>query len=344
MERRNNGVMEVSSTPLRREMGKTQEETIADSLWPHRFAVALCWTVFPLISVGGLVTTYDAGMAVPDWPSTYGYNLFLYPWTTWVFGPWDLFLEHGHRLLGALAGMLTIAFLLGVLRADPRAWMRRAAWIALAAVTLQGCLGGFRVILDDRQLAMLHACAGPAFFAYCVAMAVFTSPVWKNTGRRQTHPGTVRWKRIAISAALFAYVQLVLGALMRHIPVTATPGAFNISLILHLANAAILVVHMVAISLTFGRCRSEPALQRPARLLVVLFVVELVLGASSWVVTYGWPNWFVGYRFSAAFTIQANSLWQTSTVTSHVAMGSLVLASSFHLLLRSWRLLEVDAK
>ena len=70
----------------------------------------MCAT-FPLIWVGGLVTTYDAGMAVPDWPNTYGYNLFLYPWQTWLSGPWDLFIEHGHRLLGALVGMI-----------DDRAW------------------------------------------------------------------------------------------------------------------------------------------------------------------------------------------------------------------------------
>ncbi len=72
---------------------------------PHRVAWALVCTVFPLIWVGGLVTTYDAGMAVPDWPGTYGYNMFLYPWTSWLAAPWDLFIEHGHRLLGSLAGI-----------------------------------------------------------------------------------------------------------------------------------------------------------------------------------------------------------------------------------------------
>src|SRR5688572_15962597 len=77
--------------------------------WPHRLALLSAVVIFPLIWVGGLVTSYDAGMAVPDWPGTYGYNLFLYPWTTWFFGPFDLFIEHGHRLLGALAGMLMIA-------------------------------------------------------------------------------------------------------------------------------------------------------------------------------------------------------------------------------------------
>src|SRR5437588_9980427 len=71
------------------------------SPWPHRLAIALALVTFPLIWVGGLVTTYDAGMAVPDWPGTYGYNLLRYPWQTWLAGPWDLFIEHGHRLLGA---------------------------------------------------------------------------------------------------------------------------------------------------------------------------------------------------------------------------------------------------
>ena len=76
--------------------------------WVHRCAILLACTTFPLIWVGGLVTTYDAGMAVPDWPNTYGYNMFLYPPTTWLSGPWDLLIEHGHRLLGSLAGLVAI--------------------------------------------------------------------------------------------------------------------------------------------------------------------------------------------------------------------------------------------
>ena len=74
------------------------------SLWSHRWAVALSCATFPLLWVGGLVTTTDSGMAVPDWPNTYGYNLFLYPWETWITGPWALFLEHSHRLIGATVG------------------------------------------------------------------------------------------------------------------------------------------------------------------------------------------------------------------------------------------------
>ena len=115
-----------------------------DSRWPHRLAVVLVCATFPLIWVGGLVTTYDAGMAVPDWPTTYGYNLFLYPWTTWVAGPWDLFIEHGHRLLGALAGMLTIALTVAVFLRDGRLWMRLVVVAALCLVIFQGVIGGQR--------------------------------------------------------------------------------------------------------------------------------------------------------------------------------------------------------
>ena len=167
----------------------------AESPWPFRCAVALTLVTFPLIWVGGLVTTYDAGMAVPDWPGTYGYNLFLYPWQTWIAGPWDLLIEHGHRLLGALSGTLTIALVLAVFRWDRRTWMRYFSLGALAAVILQGLLGGLRVLLDDRSLAMIHGCAGPAFLAVCVALCVVTSRTWKQAATREAtrrEPGPSR--------------------------------------------------------------------------------------------------------------------------------------------------------
>src|SRR5437762_12773990 len=135
------------------------------SAWPHRLAVALALVTFPLIWVGGLVTTYDAGMAVPDWPGTYGYNLLLYPWTTWLAGPWDLFIEHGHRLLGATSGLMTIGFVIVVFAFDRRLSMRFLAIGALALVLGQGLLGGQRVLLGARQIALIHGCVGPLFFA-----------------------------------------------------------------------------------------------------------------------------------------------------------------------------------
>ena len=131
------------------------------SPWPHRWAVALACATFPLVWVGGLVTTTDAGMAVPDWPNTYGYNLFLYPWQTWLAGPWDIFVEHGHRMLGAVVGMITIGLLAVIWRNERRPWLRWVSLAALGLVIMQGVLGGMRVLLDERTLAMLHGCIGP---------------------------------------------------------------------------------------------------------------------------------------------------------------------------------------
>src|SRR6267154_1770274 len=100
------------------------------SPWPHRLALLLCCATFPLVWVGGMVTTYKAGMAVPDWPTTYGYNLFLYPWQTWILGPWDLFIEHGHRLFGALVGMLTIALCVSLWMTKQPKWLRVMGLVA----------------------------------------------------------------------------------------------------------------------------------------------------------------------------------------------------------------------
>jgi cytochrome c oxidase assembly protein subunit 15 len=174
-------------------------------------AVALCCATFPLVWVGGLVTTHDAGMAVSDWPNTFGYNLFLYPWPEWFNGPFSVFIEHAHRLFAAAVGLLCIAFVVVVWRFERRRWMRWAALAALLLVIGQGVLGGMRVLFDERTLAMIHGCVGPLFFAYCVVLAAFTSRKWRDAADfKDTFP------RGLVSAALttfaLAYVQLLLGA------------------------------------------------------------------------------------------------------------------------------------
>lgn len=291
-------------------------------------ALVLACATFPLIWVGGLVTTYDAGMAVPDWPSTYGYNLFLYPWQTWVSGPFNLFIEHGHRLLGALVGLLTIALLAVVCRADRRPWMKMVAVAALAGVVAQGLLGGMRVRMDARQLAMLHGCLGPAFFALSATVVLFTSSWWRNTvpDRRLSN---VRLEPLALMVALMAYGQLVVGALLRHTPVDATFAYFRGAVFFHLILAAALFGHIVWLALIVRR-NLPPAslLRRLAHTLVVLLALQIVLGASAWIVKYGWPNWAVYWSWNADYTVRTNALVQSLTVTAHVANGSLILATA----------------
>jgi len=110
--------------------------------WPHVLACLLVAVTAVLLCFGALVTTYDAAMAVPDWPGTFGHNMFLYPLQAWLWGPWDLFLEHGHRLLGALVGVITLGMAAAVWRRETDATLRALAIAAVMLVVVQECSAG----------------------------------------------------------------------------------------------------------------------------------------------------------------------------------------------------------
>ncbi len=308
-----------------------------DSPWPHRLAVLLVCATFPLIWVGGLVTSYKAGMAVPDWPNTYGYNLFLYPWQTWLFGPWDILVEHGHRLLGAAVGLVAIATLVVCRRSESRRWVVALALMVLAAVIVQGVLGGLRVLLDRTTLAKIHGCTGPLFFALAVSLAAVTSNRWKAVSARQSSQTGIF--SLALVTTVLAYLQIVLGAQLRHIGLADDIGYFRIMLWFHLITAASLLVHQSLLLRRVWRGRESLAwLVRPAQGLSLLVLVQLVLGAATWIVKYGWPVWFRSWDSAQAFLVQQESILQASIVTAHVATGSLILVTSLLIALRAGRL------
>jgi heme a synthase len=310
------------------------------SPWPHRLAVALALVTFPLIWVGGLVTTYDAGMAVPDWPGTYGYNLFAYPWTTWVAGPWDLFIEHGHRLLGATAGLIAIALAVVTWGAERRRWVCLAAIGALALVIFQGLLGGARVLFDERLVALVHGCVGPLFFAYLAAFIVATSRWWHSA--RAMFGASGRLVRTTWLTALLAFGQLVLGALIRHVPLDASAQVFRVALIFHLIVAAALVVQMMLVAVQAYRAGTKHSgLRAPAIALPLLLLVQIGLGVATYVAKYSWPAWLGDYQFAAAFIVQERSLGQALVTTAHVANGSLILFVSVVLAIRATRVCGV---
>ena len=325
----------------------SQTNSQPESLWPHRLAVLLTCATFPLIWVGGLVTSYDAGMAVPDWPTTYGYNLFLYPWQTWVYGPWDLFIEHGHRLLAAVVGLLTIALAVALWRRDERAWVRRLGLVAIVGVVAQGVLGGLRVRLDERLLAQIHGCVGPAFFALAAALTVCTSRRWRalsNVGQVSKVPfdgpfETCPTGRLAIVTTMLVYAQLLLGSQLRHVSPTADVTVFRATVMLHLFLALVLSLHVSLLLFQTGlRRHAEAWLARPARGLAALVVVQLGLGCAAWVLNYGWPSWLSDYEWAAGYVVSRESATQALVTTAHVATGSLILAMSLSLALRSLRL------
>src|SRR5438477_1754678 len=121
----------------------------------HNLAVLTACATFPLIFMGGLVTSHQAGMSVPDWPNSYGYNMFLFPPRLWIGG---ILYEHTHRLMGTIVGMLSIALTIVAWRIESRRWVRWLATSVLGAVILQGVLGGLRVVLVKLDLAIVHAC------------------------------------------------------------------------------------------------------------------------------------------------------------------------------------------
>lgn len=303
-------------------------------------SVCLIW---PLIWVGGMVTTYDAGMAVPDWPGTYGYNLFLYPIETWITGPFDLFIEHGHRLLGATVGFVAIGIVALSFRQDPRRWTRLLAIGVLLAVISQGVLGGLRVVLSDRTLAMIHGCVGPAVFALCVVAAVVTSRFWwsrKLCQPNETPVGSGLIGRGLVllvgSLVVLSYTQLVLGAQIRHIQPDSTPKYFAVLVAHHVVTAFVL---WGLTGLGWWRVRrcGDLTLSRPAGLLIGLVAIQIALGTGTWVVSYGFPQFLRWFPGATGFLIESKGYFDSMVVTSHVATGSLILAVSTMLWVRLLR-------
>lgn len=312
----------------------------AASPWPHRVALALCCATFPLLWVGGLVTTTKAGMAVPDWPSTYGYNLFLYPLETWFYGPWDLFIEHGHRLLATVIGFISIVLVVVAWTTDSKPWLRWMSLAALGLVILQGVIGGMRVVLNRETLAMAHGCVGPFFFAVTVAIAVWSSPSWmeaeEGSSDETSTPQAAKLARVAQLTTIMAYIQLLLGAGLRHLSVEASPGLFQGLVWLHVAMALGLFVHVVLVVVAVLRdFRAVSQVFWPAMLLGLLIVAQLALGSATWVLKYSWPAWVGAIFTPPEFVIEAGGWLQTNVVTAHMAVGSLILATALRVALWS---------
>ena len=288
--------------------------------------------------MGGLVTTTKSGMAVPDWPGTYGYNLFLYPWTTWLLGPWDLFIEHGHRLLASLAGFITLVLMILLWRRDPRPWMKRIGVLALLGVIGQGVLGGVRVLMDERTLAMVHGFIGPLFFALTVAIVIWTSTTWW-TAKREPAARSLRWiGPMALATTLLVYAQVILGALLRHLPITASPKTFTLVLAFHMLVAVLLMLMVFVIggvALWRGTSRS---VRRACGGAVLIVIVQISLGAAAWFAKYSVTHCSEPYVGTPTVSIVADGWYQTHLVTAHQATGSLLLVVSLAIVLLAYRL------
>src|SRR5215211_147493 len=181
-----------------------------DQPWLNRFVWLLAAATLFLICSGGMVTSKGVGLAVPDWPTTFGYNMFLFPVSQWVGG---IFFEHTHRLIASSVGLLTIVLAFWLWRADPRPWIRKLGWAALAAVVLQGVLGGLRVTLLKDEIGIFHALLAQAFLGLLVFIGLATSQLWRIVLEQRRRVPSI-W--LPLVTTLLIYVQLGLGATMRH--------------------------------------------------------------------------------------------------------------------------------
>ncbi len=286
--------------------------TSSFSVWPHRLALILACATFPLLFIGGLVTSKGAGLAVPDWPTTFGYNMFLYPWSKMAGG---IFYEHSHRLVASTVGLLTIVLASTFWFKERRNWLRWLGGAALGMVIIQGVLGGLRVVLLEPMLAIVHAGLAQAFFALTVSLALFTSAEWNQSVMDEPLRDNGRLRRLCAITTGLIYVQIVFGAVVRH-----TGDRVDA----HLFFAVLVALHVIFILLRVVKYHGHrPKLAGPAKFLGLLLLIQILLGTGS---LFG--------KFTPLLRLPMESL--VLLTTTHLAAGALMLATGLVLTLRSY--------
>lgn len=302
------------------------------NVWHHRYAKVVTVFTVLLIAAGGLVTSTGSGLSVPDWPTSYGWNMFTFPLRHWVGG---IRYEHGHRLIASTVGFLTIILAAWTWGVESRRWVRRLGFAALAAVILQGLLGGLTVIFFlPAPISIGHAGLAQIFFCLTLTLALVTSPGWTHTTATVADP---MLRRIAAATTVLIYTQILVGATMRHtnagLAIPDFPYAFghvippvwSAKIAIHFAHrVGALVVSLAILATTshvFYHHRGRPELVRPASLLLLCLSMQVTLGA---------------------FVVWSGK--DPVINTGHVVNGALVLGASLVLTLRAFRLSMITSR
>jgi heme a synthase len=291
----------------------------------HRFSKFVAGCTVLLLLAGSLVTSTGSGLSVPDWPTTYGWNMFAFPPSKWVGG---IFYEHGHRLIASGVGFLTIILAVALWRIDSRRWMKRLGALALFSVILQGILGGITVrYFLPAPVSTAHAGLAEIFFCMTIAIALFTSPAWQRGDDQVDDP---MLRRLASVTTAIIYVQILIGATMRHTDAGLAipdfplmfghlvPDHWDAKIAVHFAHrvgALVVTLAVLATSLhVLYHHRDRPRLARPAMLWLALVAAQVTLGALT--------------------VLSRKDVWINSV---HLVCGALVLSTSIVITLRSWR-------
>lgn len=300
-----------------------------DRNWPFRFYCVAAVTVFLLLITGGLVTGLQAGLAVPDWPNSFGHNMLLYPLSEMIGG---VYYEHAHRLYGMLVGVTAITVAVSMFMFDRRGWLRTLAVAYLLAVCVQGYMGGMRVTEISTTLAIIHGVFAQIVFATIVCIAAFTSTPWRSAVSDQQSAGTdIRPTRAernwALALTILFVVQIALGALYRHMQrAMADPPQPLHPLYTHIGVAVLIAVLAVFIGgRAWGRYPHLPVLAAIGRALLMLVGWQVLLGVAATIAVWlSRPN-------------QPPPTLELAITTAHQVTGALLLATSGLLTAWTWR-------
>jgi len=281
--------------------------------WLHRYAIFVAICTFLLIIAGALVTSNDAGLSVPDWPTSFG--SFRMP--RMVGG---VMFEHGHRMIAGTVGILTIILALALWIKDSRRWLKWVAGAAVLAVLAQAVLGGITVLFYlPVAISTSHATLGQIFFCLAASLAFFTRADWRWDEPKLVDASTPSLQHLTAATTGVILLQLILGAVYRHHGAGIEP---------HVVGACVVTMFVAyVVTRIMTKFSQTPALLRPAQLLGALLVVQVFLGIGSYVVKMGDRN--------APQPLPPVVNW----TTAHVAAGALVLVSSLYLTYQTHRFL-----
>ena len=287
------------------------------NLWLHRYILFTAFCTFLLLIAGALVTGNEAGLSVPDWPLSYG------SLTPPMIG--GIFYEHGHRMIASFVGLLTVILAFWVWKQEKRRLVRIVAFSALGAVIAQGLLGGLTVLLFlPAPVSVMHACLAQTFFCLIASLALLTSKGWQNKIELEAEDRKqLSLRKIGVWATAAVYLQLILGAALRH---------SKSGIVFHVAGAflvAIFILWYIGRIYKFFEHRSE--LFNPALILGFLLMIQISLGVGSYLV-----------RLTGREDVQPLPL-PVAVTTAHLAVGALLLATCVVLTIQVFRIMAPAA-
>ena len=287
----------------------------------HRFALLVACATFFLIIAGALVTSHDAGLATSDWPLSNGQ---VFPK---MVG--NLFWEHGHRLVATTVGLLTIGLVVFLFAKEERGWVRRLGLVALAGVIAQGLLGGLTVkLMLPLAVSTAHATLAQLFFCTTVSLAVFTSSSWIKDRPTIEEQGSLAVRYVCAAAAVTIFLQLVIGATLRHSATWDKPLPTDL-LLTHVGGAiAVTILLGSAALMILRRHGNESFLVRPAKVALSLLTLQLCLGVAAYLTRVASPSDPQPLNPMVGVTV------------AHVACGALVFATTIVLTLRAFKVLR----